>query len=180
MHKKIIFLFLIIFALIIIPITPTKAEVVNDGIEYSENMVIIEDDANLLTETEKQQLKEKMAVLSEYGNVLFKTTNEPINYSSLKYIQNYYYSKYGNKSGVAFYIDMHNRQLCACATGGLEKYITSGKCDTIMDNVYTYATRGNYYQCAKETFSQMNKFERSLEPLNLLSIMSDASFTKAL
>lgn len=119
--------------------------------------IIIEDDANLLTEVEEQQLRTEMGVLTEFGYVMFKTTNTANGTSSLRYIQNYYYSKLGNRSGVAFYIDMNKRQVCACATGGLEKIITSSKCDTIMDNVYRYATRGDYYSCAKETFSQMDR-----------------------
>ena len=106
---------------------------------------------------EEKQLKKQMAVLSEYGIVLFKTTKTSNSYTPLKYIQNYYYSKFKNEKGVAFYIDMYSRQICACATGGLDKTITSAKCDTIMDNVYKYAKNAKYYDCARETFSQMNK-----------------------
>ena len=52
---------------------------------------------------------------------------------------------------------MKQRQICACASGGLDKIITNGKCDSIMDNVYKYATAGNYYKCASETYLQMYK-----------------------
>ena len=155
MHKKRICLFFIIFIFFTPFVTQIKASDLTN--EYGDSNIIIEDDANLLTKQEKLQLKQKMAVLSEYGIVMFKTTNTTNKYTSLEYIQNYYYSKFGNKSGVAFYIDMNGRQICACATGGLEKIITSSKCDTIMDNVYKYATKSNYYECARETFSQMNK-----------------------
>lgn len=157
MHKKIICLCLICFSLISLFVTKVEAIETETRTENEENNIIIEDEAKLLTTEEKQKLRDQMAILSEYGIVLFRTTNIPINSTSLKYIQNYYYSKYENKAGVAFYIDMYNRQICACATGGLEKKITSGKCDTIMDNVYMYARKGNYYDCAKETFVQMNR-----------------------
>lgn len=158
MHKKIILLFLIFLVIIAMPITKIHAtELDGTNVDNIEETIIIEDDANLLTAEEKQMLKEQMAPLTEYGNVIFKTTNTENNYSSLKYIQNYYYSKFENEKGVAFYIDMHNRQICACATGGLDKIITSGKCNTIMDNVYKYARGAKYYDCAKETFIQMNK-----------------------
>ena len=131
--------------------------------------IIIEDDANLLTESQKLELKSEMTALTEFGYVIFKTTNTNTGYyKPLKYIQDFYYSKYGNASGVAFYIDMKSRQICACATGGLDRVITNGKCDSIMDNVYTYASKGNYYKCAQETFSQMNLLlngEKIAEPM---------------
>ena len=157
MHKKRLFVLLMFFILLLISVTQVKATNLNDENKYADTSIIIEDDANLLTKEEKYQLKQKMAVLSEYGYVMFKTTNIAGSGNSLKYIQDYYYSKLQNNSGVAFYIDMNNRQVCACATGGLDKIITGSKCDTIMDNVYVYARKGNYYECAKETFSQMDK-----------------------
>lgn len=133
---------------------PTEIE---DNV-ISKYQIIIEDDANILTDSEETELKTIMADLVEFGNVVFKTTSTVNNSSSsLKYIQNYYYSRFNNESGVAFYIDMNQRQLCACATGGLDDIITNGKCDTIMDNVYTYASKGNYYMCASETFTEMNR-----------------------
>lgn len=144
---KVLFAVLILF-FILLP--QVKGADIND---YS---VIIEDDADLLTDEEEQNLKSRMTVLTEFGNVLFKTTNYNSGYASLKYIQNYYYNTFGNKKGLAFYIDLNKRQICACASGGLDKLITNSKCDTIMDNVYSYARKGNYYQCAIETFSQMN------------------------
>ena len=45
---------------------------------------------------------------------------------------------------------MNKRQICACATGGLDRIITSSKCDTIMDNVYKYAPEGEYVAVRRE------------------------------
>lgn len=158
MRKKIItLLFFIITLLVVFPLAQVKGanlETVNTANKYK---IIIEDDADLLTANEEKELSSVMEELTEFGNVMFKTTNSVSNYSSLKYIQNYYYSMLGNQSGVAFYIDMNARQVCACATGGLDKTITSAKCDTIMDNIYRYATNKKYFECAVETFSQMNR-----------------------
>ena len=157
MHKKILTTILLIIVLITSITCYSFAVEEKDANTNKRYTVIIEDDADLLTNIEEQELKKQMEILSEFGNVLFKTTNTAINSTSLRYIQNYYYAKWGNESGVGFYIDMKNRQVCACATGNLDKIITSAKCDTIMDNVYTYAKRGNYYKCALETYTQMNK-----------------------
>ena len=156
MLKRKVLLFITLL-LVIIPTLPINAETNDSNLSNKHYEIIIEDDADLLTEVQEQQLKSNLEELSEYGYVLFKTTNIANNSTSLRYIQNYYYSKLQNKSGVAFYIDMNKRQVCACATGGLDKIITSSKCDTIMDNVYTYARKGDYYGCAVETFSQMNR-----------------------
>lgn len=157
MLKKVKYLLLTLVLLISLQPTFSNAVTTENNSTSNHYSIIIEDDADLLTEIEEQQLKTQMEVLTEFGHVMFKTTDTANGTSSLRYIQNYYYSKLGNRSGVAFYIDMNKRQVCACATGGLDKIITSSKCDTIMDNVYTYARKGDYYGCAKETFSQMDR-----------------------
>lgn len=115
MHKKMITLILVIIELLFLDYTCVSAMT---NIDTTNNYkIIIEDDANLLTETEEQKLKVTMSALTEYGNVMFKTTNITTNYKPLKYIRNYYYSTLANQKGVAFYIDMKQRQLCVCATG---------------------------------------------------------------
>ena len=179
MHKKIFAILYIMLTLILLPMLKANAIDLSESIATNQYQIIIEDDADILTETEELELKNEMAVLTEFGNVMFKTTNTANNIKALKYIQNYYYSVLKNERGVAFYIDMNQRQVCACATGGLEKVITSAKCDTIMDNVYIYARKGNYFECAKETFSQMNNLfngNKIAEPMKyicntILSIM---------
>ena len=129
MLKKINYLLLTLVLLISLQPTFSNAVAVESNSTNSNYSIIIEDDADLLTEMEEQQLRTQMKVLTEFGHVMFKTTNTANGISSLRYIQNYYYSKLGNQSGVAFYIDMNKTQICACATGGLDRIITSSKCD---------------------------------------------------
>jgi len=177
MLKK-IFTILVILLMTFISTSIVKAEDLQNSTNNN-YQIIIEDEANLLTEIEEIELKNYLSELTEYGNVLFKTTNTNTGYGSVKYIQNYYYSTFKNNKGVAFYIDMNKRQLCACASGGLEKIITNSKCDTIMDNVYRQASKGNYFGCAKETFTQMSELlsgNKIAEPMKyicntILSIM---------
>lgn len=135
------------------------AEITTQENSNNTSLVVIEDDANLLTEYQEEELRKEMNVLTEYGIVLFKTTDFSIDTRPLKYIQSYFYSKFGNKAGVAFYIDMSSRELCVTATsaGGLDKIITSAKCNIITDNIYRYASSGNYYKCASEAYKQMNQ-----------------------
>ena len=157
MLKKVKYLLFTLILLISLQPTFSNAVTAESNSTNNNYSIIIEDDADLLTEIEEQQLRTQMELLTKFGHVMFKTTDTANGTSSLRYIQNYYYSKLGNRSGVAFYIDMNKRQVCACATGGLDNIITSSKCDTIMDNVYTYARKGDYYSCAKETFNQMDR-----------------------
>lgn len=157
MHKKILALY-IISTLIFFMIPVNKIFATNTEADTSiNNKILIEDEANLLNEKQEENLKTNMIKLTEFGNVIFKTSNSFTNKDPLKYIQDYYYSKFRNSAGVAFYIDMNKRKICACATGGLDKVITNGKCDTITDNVYRYASNKDYYQCASEAFNQINK-----------------------
>ena len=155
MRKKIIFIIFII-GILLFPLIKVKASDLNTN-NNAGYTIIIEDDANLLTNAQEQKLRDQLIPLTEFGYVMFKTTNTNDTSTPLRYIQNYYYSKLGNKSGVAFYIDMNKRQICACATGGLDRIITSSKCDTIMDNVYKYASQKNYYECSVQAFLQMNR-----------------------
>ena len=174
MLKKIIlfmFIFIFLFPLTFVSATNvTNTDYLQSDYSYNIDMtntryitqssgykIIIEDDADLLTSEEEEELKKQMMYLSEFGNVLFKTTNVGGLGNSTKYLENYYYSKFKNDNGVGFYIDMKARQICACADGDLDEIISSDDCDTIMDNVYRYATNENYLECAIEAYSQMNR-----------------------
>ena len=81
MLKKIVFIILMICIISILPLSKSKAVETNN----SEYLIVIEDDANLLTEEEEQNLKIKMEELKEFGNVMFKTTNTYNSSSSLRY-----------------------------------------------------------------------------------------------
>ncbi|MBR3002630.1 MAG: TPM domain-containing protein [Clostridia bacterium] len=178
MSKKIISLMLIILVLISMPISYAVTSLRNTTItntqttdlsgsysnyieneknlnnESSKYKVIIEDDANLLTEVEESQLKAQMNELTEYGNIVFKSIND--NHSTTaSYASKYYHQTLGTQSGTLFLIDMDNRKIYIFSDGENYKTITSSKAETITDNIYTYATKKQYYQCAKEAFSQI-------------------------
>ena len=116
--------------------------------------LVINDNANLLTEEEIEKLKEDMQPLTEYGHIAFETINE--NYTTTEdYAREKYHSLFGTESGSLFLIDMDNRYIYIFSDGENYKYITNSKADIITDNIYTYATRGEYYECASLAYSQM-------------------------
>ncbi|MDE5966780.1 MAG: TPM domain-containing protein [Lachnospiraceae bacterium] len=116
---------------------------------------IIEDDASLLSETERQTLLEEMKGITEYGNVAFKTIARNNMGSTGSYASQYYYDKFASNSGTVFLIDMDERNIYIFSNGAIYKTITKSYADTITDNIYTYASKAEYYTCASKAFEQI-------------------------
>lgn len=117
--------------------------------------VILEDEADLLNEEEESLLAVKMQGVTAYGNAAFRSISVN-NSSTASYARNYYYELFGQNSGTLFLIDMDNRELYIFSNGAVNKIITSAYANTITDNVYRYASGGDYYRCASEAFTQIN------------------------
>lgn len=134
--------------------------------------LIISDEANLLTETERVLLKKEMEKVTKYGNVAFITINNNPLGSATRYNENYYYQTFGNDSGIVFLIDMQNRELILSSDGYIDTIVTKSKKDSIADNVYRYASYGRYDTTAMKTFEQINKLldgGKILEPMKYIS-----------
>ncbi len=113
----------------------------------------IEDDADLLTDEEEQLLMHDMLPLTAYGHIAFASISEnPTTTSS--YAAQFYYGRYGNESGTVLLIDMDNREIYLVSAGHNYNIIDKGKAYSITDNSYRYASKGEYYQCAKSIFEQ--------------------------
>lgn len=165
-NKRTILLFILFLTLF-----PTVV-LADDTIDMSNNYrLVIEDDADLLTDEEEKDLEEVMLPLTDYGYIAFKTVNS--NYSTTaSYARNYYHEKFGTQSGTVFIIDMDNRNIYIFSDGANYKVITTSKANTITDNIYTYATKGDYYNCAKKAYEQMNTILRGgkiAEPMKYIS-----------
>lgn len=114
----------------------------------------IDDQANLLNESEKNDLLSEMEKITAYGNAAFNSIDA--NSSSVEsYASGYYHNKFDADSGVLFLIDMDNRKIYIFSDGEIYKIITKSYANTITDNVYTYASDSEYYKCASEAFSQI-------------------------
>lgn len=124
---------------------------VNEETNYTAK---IEDDASLLSLEQKNQLFEQMKPLTKYGHIAFVSTI--YNTSSVEsFSEEYYHRNYFTESGTIFVIDMKNRMIYIFSDGNNYGVITKSKAYSITDNSYTYATRGDYYGCASETFSEI-------------------------
>lgn len=116
--------------------------------------VLIEDDAQLLDDEEEQELTALMQEITAYGNVAFKTIDNN-DYSTESYARQYYQKQFGTDSGTLFLIDMDNRTIWIHSDGAVYTVITNSYANTITDNVYLYASCGDYYTCAVQTYEQI-------------------------
>ena len=150
MNNKYFSLFIVLF-LIIININKVSAIEIDKYINNETNyQVIIEDDADLLSESEIKQLQKEMIPLTQYGNIAFKTINENSSTTS-NYASNYYHQMFGTSSGTLFLIDMDNRYIYIFSDGNNYKIITTAKANIITDNVYKYASNRQDYECASKS-----------------------------
>ena len=113
--------------------------------------VFFSDGEDLLTAQEETQLRDYMIPITEYGNCAFVSAYAWG--SSYDYAYDHY-SGYFEESSTLFLIDMGNREIHLYSSGQIEKTVTASYANSIMDNVYTYASDKDYYQCAVKTYSQ--------------------------
>lgn len=115
--------------------------------------VLLEDDADLLTDQEESELSVQMQGITVYGNVAFKSIADNSG-TTQAYITDYYSKHFGSGSGTVFLIDMDNRNIWIHSNGAIDRIITKSYADTITDNVYTFASDAEYYLCASKVFEQ--------------------------
>lgn len=157
-------------------VSELTADVTTEQSERYENpetgyCVIVEDDANLLTEEEQAKLAEEMQGITAYGNVAFKSITENAT-STSTYADDYYHTLFGMKSGTLFLIDMDNRNIWVFSDGEMYDVITTAYAETVTDNVYRYASNEEYYKCASRAFGQITallKGQRIAQPMKYIS-----------
>lgn len=123
----------------------------NDSTGY---VAVVEDDADLLTDSQERNLLEQISELTIYGNSAFITID--VNYMDVESWSNdKMHSLFGYQSSTIFVIDMDNRKVCVMSDGANYSVITNSKADVICDNIYGYASDGDYYGCACEAFDEI-------------------------
>ena len=168
MNKLKIFIVLII----ILSTFSTQALELNYKNETTNYTVVIEDDANILSESEEEKLLDEMKPLTKFGNIIFKSIDKNTFYDAGKYASDYYHSNFNTESGTLFLIDMDTRTVYIFSDGNNYKTITRSKALSITDNVYTLASDEEYYECASKTYSQINTLLNNgkiTEPMRYIS-----------
>lgn len=133
--------------------------------------VIIDDEADLLSEEEESLLAQTMQQITSFGHAAFKSVSYN-SYSASSFAASYYHELFGSQSGTLFLIDMDNREIYIFSDGSIYRTVTSGYAKTITDNVYRYASNGNYYDCANEAFLQIHRLlsgSKIAQPMKYIS-----------
>lgn len=119
--------------------------------------VSVEDAADLLTDEEEISLLTDLLPMTEYGNAAVATGYSDGVQSTYDFAADCYEALYGigTKSGTMFMIDMENREIYIYNDGENLRNIDKGYAYVITDNVYRYASRGEYYQCVTEAYAQI-------------------------
>ncbi len=120
---------------------------------------LVQDDADLLTAEEEEALVQEMLPLCEYGTPLFWTTRESGDFEKLA--ERFYHSRLAEgESGALFVINMRVRQLTVYTDGAVYRAVPPSEAETITDNVFRMAGRGEYYACASSVFRQIGRLLR--------------------
>lgn len=130
----------------------------DDVINTDASLITVMDDAGILSADETEQLKEAMLPVTAYFPVAFVTTDDTGGTSAATYSLRVYNNLFDYGGGILFLIDFDTtdsdgRQIYLRAADQSTKLSVS-KCNTITDNVYTYARDGEYFECARQTFLQ--------------------------
>ena len=119
------------------------------------NTYVVYDNASLFSYAEIQSLLRILREFSDRGNCAIATVSYNKHSSTKALCQELYDYWFDSKSGILFMIDMDNRYLGIYADGELKNTITSSVSDIITDNVYSYATDGDYLACSMQAFSML-------------------------
>ena len=127
-------------------------------------LLVINDDANLLNDEENRDVLEAMKPLAKYANVGFYTypaDGGNVSASATK-AQKWGDNLFGSDGFIVFIIDMSTRHLDIYASRQMVEMLNTAMMNSIVDNVYLYATRGEYGECACMTFKLiLNKLKGS-------------------
>ena len=119
-----------------------------------EEALRVDDQAGLLTAEEERSLQGRYASLSRYVDAGFVTTTNPGG-STESFCNAYVNREFGSDPAVIFAIDMNNRNIYVYANQAGLSVISQADARAITDNIYQYASRGEYYECADAAFSQI-------------------------
>lgn len=149
--KKVLVLFVCAGLVLLFPLQALASQTASSSSGYQ---MYIDDAADLLSDTEEEELLTHMAPITEYGGVAFVSVSSNSS-TALAYAESRYRQYFAQKSGVLFLIDMDNREIALFCDGAVYRTVTKSYSNSICDNVYTYASDSLYYECAAEAFDEV-------------------------
>ena len=110
--------------------------------------VYIEDDADLLNDSEELELLDDMYKITEYASAAFKTTDNNPYSDTDTFAEEYYRTMFGRDTGVVFVIDMDKRYIFIFSDGRSYGKITKSK--WVKDGGEWYYLKADGYMAANE------------------------------
>ena len=165
-NRLLTFITVLVFVLLVISPINVKADKfggyakTNDTTGYEARVL---DGAKLFDSSEINDILEDAYNITEYADMYVVTVADgDNNYGSTQsatdeYCDQIYRQISGANNCIIFCIDMDTRYLLVYTKGSVENDIGSSKADTITDNVYSYASDGDYYQCSIEAIDQIGR-----------------------
>ncbi len=137
---------LFVIALLMLPMTANAAA----------SNIAITDDASLLSQEEIQKIDSYLQTLNPETNYVVATSDsDDYGFDADSKLEHYYTAAFSNyDDGVAFLIDMENREIYISGYGKYEKSISNADALDITDNIYRYASNRDYYTCIIKAFEQ--------------------------
>lgn len=131
----------------------------------AEEVPLVYDDAELLSDEERRELEESAQKSSgEYNqNFVFLTTDDAEGKTARDYADDFYMDRgfYENdrSGGIVFLIDMDHRTLQVETAGEMkERFITDKRVEGILDAGYSYLTEGDYGECFLAMLDQTTEY----------------------
>lgn len=162
----------LVFILICLMTSGVFAQEVSETNPETGYLAFVDDMAGLLTREETYDLLESIREISAYGNVGFVSVYSHPYSSEFDFANSYFHSRFGSDSGTIFIVDMQLRKLTVFSDGAIYRTVTKSYANTITDNVYTYASDGQYYVCAQKAFEQIQRLlegKRIAQPMKYIS-----------
>ena len=134
---------------------------------------VLDDSGSLLDAAQYDGVWSAMMPITEHCNVGFYTYSG----SDTGYVMNKAKAwANDNFQGTCtlFIIDMATRQLAVWSSTDVQQTLTQSKAYIITDNVYKYASRGDYAGCAESAFNQMNKALKGENVKGPMRVISNA------
>ena len=140
-------------------LTAAAGEGITETNEETGYSLVIHDEGNLLDKAGDTAVREAMRPVLQYANVGFMTYPAGgSSRNSATKAQEWGDSTFGPGSRfTVFIIDMTTRHLDIYASKPLSGILTAAEENSIADNVYRYASRGKYAECAEEAFREIAK-----------------------
>lgn len=115
---------------------------------------VIEDNAGLLQPGEIQSVFDAMKGVTAHCDAGF-LTRQSGGGSVEEYARQWGRGTFGHDRYIVFFIDMGTRNICAYAGWDMLDVFSVADANTVTDNVYTWASKGQYGECAAQAFGQI-------------------------